>query len=275
MPVLDDLETIFSVVKAERAPKALGRGEMVALIIQNPLTFPDGTTNISEVFVGSGTNMLYFMIPGQESPYIYAEDLKDLYIRLNFPVINPNGGILDAGVNSQEPGTGYTVGDVLTLADEGSGTGQVTVDSLITGVLDGDINNAGAGYAANNLLIIAGGSINCRIRVLTVDGGGAIVTWEFENADTADRGDGYSIGTENLTGGAGAGATFDITDLTNGVDTISVTTPGTGYAEGDRSNATGGTGTGVEIVVLTVDTVLPEAANANCIIYRKRKGGHQ
>src|SRR5258705_2186320 len=97
-PIVLDLETVFAHVIAGISPKAIGRGEMIAVIIQNPLILADGTPNNSTLFVGSASNMIYFMLPGQESPIFYAEDQKDIYVKLNFPFPNPNGVILTVSV---------------------------------------------------------------------------------------------------------------------------------------------------------------------------------
>ena len=139
------------------------------------------------------------MIPGQESPIIYAEDLKDVYVKLNFPFPNPNGGLLAA----QPSG-----GAILTFHISAPGTGYS--DTL-----------------------------------------GVIVT-----------------------GGTGAGALFDTT-TTHQVFTVGVTTPGTGFIAESTYAATGGTGTEAQIVALTVEIAVPETADVNLFIYRRREGGRQ
>lgn len=265
----EDIETIFSHVIAGITPKQIGRGEIVGVIVQNPLIYADGTGNTGVIFVGSGSNQIYSMIPGQESPIICAEDLKDVYVKLNFPFPNPNGGILSAVVFT--PGEGYTIGDVLTLTPGLTGTAAtitlLTVGGPITGAA---VNAGGAGYLAGDLIGVTGGNNLGVITVDTVDGGGAILT-----AHVSAAGQSYVDTVGNATfGGSGAGATFDITTA-NGILTFDITTPGTGFTDGQDVDATGGTGTGGVIEVVSAEIDTPETADINLFIYRKRKGGKQ
>lgn len=270
-PISLDLETVFAHVLAGIAPKAIGRGEMIAVIVQNPLLNTDGTANTSVIFVGSATNMIYSMLPGQESPVFYAEDQKDVYIRLNFPAVNPNGGILTAAIVSiANRGTGYTNGDVLTLTPSQGGTvSTITVTALDGRILTAVVNNPGSGYAPGDILHVTGGNTFGRITVLTVDGAGAILT-----ASVTQTGNGYVTGTNATTVGGDGLATFDITAST-GVFTFNVTTPGTGFIAGEAVAASGGTGAGAIVTVDTVDSVTPETADVNLLMYRLRKGGKQ
>lgn len=81
-PIMLDLETNFIRVTAPVQPRALGKGAIVAVVIQNALNLMNGTANASEVMVGSKTGQPYQMLPGQESPIIYARDLEDISIRV-------------------------------------------------------------------------------------------------------------------------------------------------------------------------------------------------
>lgn len=270
-PISLDLETVFTHVLVGIAPKAIGRGEIIAVVVQNPLINTDGTNNNSTIFLGSATNMIYSMIAGQESPIVYAEDQKDVYVRLDFPAVNPNGGILAAGIaNIANRGTGYTVGDVLTLAPSQGGTvATITVLTLDGRILTAVVNNPGSGYAPGDILNVTGGNTFGRITVDTVGGGGAILT-----AHVSQAGNGYTTGTNATTGGGDNLATFDITAST-GVFTFNITTPGTGFLPGEAVAASGGTGAGAIITVDTVETVTPETADVNFLLYRLRKGGKQ
>lgn len=271
-PGNSDLETIFSRFQAGIGPKALGRGEMISIIVQNPLTNADGSANTSELFFGSASNMIYFMIPGQESPLVYAEDLKDLYIKLNFPVNNPNGGILTVAILGISTGVGYTAGDVLTLASTFVWGTDATVTVLTVGgpLASAVLNAGGAGYVAGDVLHVTGGNSAGRITVDTVDGGGAVLTFHVSTPGNL-----YVDTVGNATtGGAGAGATFNTT-TTHAVLTISLTTPGTGFIVGHVYTATGGTGAEAKIVPLTIETVIAETADISLLINRRRLGGRQ
>ena len=264
----DDVETVFSHVLVGFVPKAIGRGKIIAVVIQNPLTYADGTQNTGEIFVGSASNQIYFMIPGQESPPILAEDLKDIYVKLKFPFPNPNGGILDAAVSVA--GEGYTAGDVLTLDPAPAVGTNATITVLTVGgpITGAALNAGGAGYGVGNVLNVTGGL--AEIIVDTVDGGGAILTFHISNPGT-----GYQDTVANATtGGAGAGATFDIT-TPNGVLTFNIMTPGTAFVEGSVYDATGGTGVEAAIAIVDVEIATPETADVNLFIYRRRLGGKQ
>jgi len=271
-----DLETIFTRVQADiNGPKALGRGEIIAVILQNPLLTSDGvTTNNSQIWVGGGSVRPYLMIPGQESPILYAEDLKDIYLQLLFPFPNPNGGILTAAVSAAVggAGAGYTAGDVLTLSPGAIGSNATITVLTVGGPLTAGtaLNAGGAGYVVGNVLSVIGGNGLGRIVVDTVDGAGAILTFHI-----SVPGDNYVDTAGNaVAGGAGAGATFN-TVTTHKVMSIAITTPGTGFVAGNAYNAAGGTGAGAVIIPLTVQTLVAESADITCIIYRWRKGGKQ
>ena len=269
-PNAEDFETVFTHVIAGIAPKAIGRGEMVALIVQNPLMNVDGTSNPSAIFFGSGSNLIYYMIPGQESPIFYAEDQKDLYIKLDFPAVNPNGEILTLAVSGSARGTGYQVGDILSLPG-GTSTATVTVSTVDDSIVTLTISAPGAGYSVNDVLTVDGGDGTATIRVDTIGGGGEVLTFTLLN-----NGDGYATGvTTTSYGGAGLGCEVNITEVLGAVLTVAITNGGLGYSAGQIIDATGGSGDGVVIVVLTVDTVTPESADITLIIHRRRRGAKQ
>jgi len=82
-----NLETNFIQARADAQAQPLGKGACVAVIIQNRLNNINGTGNNTELMVGSGTGQIYQMLPGQESPIIYARDLEDIYVRTR-PTLN-------------------------------------------------------------------------------------------------------------------------------------------------------------------------------------------
>lgn len=83
--VIESLETKFFRVRARVNSHSVGRGEMVKIIIHNPLTNADGTANNVEVLIGDASGQIYDLLPGANTPEIYAEDLKDLYLRVRPP----------------------------------------------------------------------------------------------------------------------------------------------------------------------------------------------
>ena len=95
-----------------------------------------------------------------------------------------------------------------------------TYKNIITGaeLFDGtEINaitlvNGGSGYVENDILNLAGNVVKGKsaiVKVLTVDGSGAILTFNLEY-----HGYGYlGVGNVSSSGGSGTAATFDITNL--------------------------------------------------------------
>lgn len=125
------------------------------------------------------------------------------------------------------------------------------------------LNAGGAGYTALDVLTLVGGTgTSATIRVDTVDGGGAILTftvlttgsyitlpgtaavavtggtgtnatfnidYEVESLQLTDSGNGYRSATVAITGGGGAGATGTVT-VANGIaTTMAVTAPGNNF----------------------------------------------
>lgn len=123
------------------------------------------------------------------------------------------------------------------------GTSLKSIDSVAAG---------GTGYAAGNVLTLSGGTsvVAAQIEVLTVGGSGEVLTARIRNAGlyTSAPGDPVSV-----TGGAGSGATFNLTFDTNGwIDrrsngcpecavSATVSAGGTGYTAGDQLTVSGGT----------------------------------
>lgn len=269
-PIVDGLESVMFRVTATANPHAIGRGECVGIIFQNPLLGVDGTTpNTATIWFGNSTDQVWLMLPGQESPLYYAEDLKDVYVKLLFPFPNPNGEILVAGILSGEGGTGYTTGDVLTVLSPG-GTNATVEIQTVGAVTAAAVAAGGALYTAGDVLTlnVTGGA---QITVDTVDGGGAILTFTI----TAP-GNNAVVGVTGTTGGTGAGATIDITEVVGAAfSTVVVLTGGTLFVEGSHYATTGGTGEEAIIVVGTVEDSAPATCDLCCLMYRLRKGGTQ
>lgn len=259
-----DIESLFFRVLAESSPKEIGRGECIAVIFQNPLENQDGTANANEVWIGSATNLIWLLIPGQESPLIYAEDFKDVYIKRNAAAI-PDGQIFALTLFSG--GTGYTIGDVLTLP--GGTGGTVTVDTVDADgtILTFTLTTPGSGYSTG-VETATGGTGEGAIIAITKEVGGA----------------GYAPGDTFTVDGGGVLATgvVDTVDGGGAVLTFHLTTPGSGYttANGVGTTATAGIGVGFTVNITAASarfTITSVQGNAGVTVlaYRKRKGGLQ
>lgn len=269
-PIVDGLESVLIRVTATANPQPLGRGECVGVIFQNSLfTADQTTTNNASVYIGNSTDQIWLLIPGQESPVFYAEDLKDIYIKLLFPFPNPNGVITVAGILTGHGGLGYTNGDVLTVISPGGTNATVQLDTTRGAVTVAAVAAGGAGYLAGDILTLA--PSDAQITVDTVDGGGAILTFTISTPGTT-----ATPGVKNATGGTGAGATINVTTVVGAaISTITVLTGGTMFAEGGHYETTGGTGEGAIVTVGNVTNSVPDTCNLICLVYRLRKGGKQ
>jgi hypothetical protein len=92
-------------------------------------------------------------------------------------------------------------------------------------IVTSTLGAGGAGYAANDTGTITSGNGDATYRVLTVDGGGAVLTFSITAPGT-----GYTVGNSQATApggaqpGVGAGFTVNITAVQNGDGTLKVVT---------------------------------------------------
>lgn len=75
-------QTVFFRVRVTLSNKEIGRGAIVSVIIRNPLTNADLSPNALQIWVGDGGNQIYDLLPGANTPEIFAADLKDVYVRV-------------------------------------------------------------------------------------------------------------------------------------------------------------------------------------------------
>lgn len=136
------------------------------------------------------------------------------------PIVQ-NGSVTGATVTNQ--GSGYTSAPVTFVGDGSGATGTSRF-----GVVGFSIEAAGADYAPNDILTYISptpGDTNVQLRVLTVDGLGAILT-----AEVVNPGNLTSAPANPITGWvtSGAGSNFEA-DLVWGVVEIQITAGGAGY----------------------------------------------
>jgi hypothetical protein len=159
----------------------------------------------------------------------------------------PTTGTVSQAVYATAPGTGYNLGDTLTVV---GGTGTPATFTVISTRLVGcSVLSGGTGYAPNDevqFIITVSGQVyvNARIRVLTVSSG-AIAT--FEIIDSGEYGP-ASLPTSFTSGaitGSGTGATFN--NPVWGVGQAYVATAGDYTVFPSGTVATTGPGTGATL----------------------------
>lgn len=79
-------QTVFTTIRANLSAKPLGRANIVSVIVRNPFTNEDLTPNVLTLLIGDGAVQFWEILPGSNSPEIFAADLKDLYIRVQAAV---------------------------------------------------------------------------------------------------------------------------------------------------------------------------------------------
>lgn len=167
---------------------------------------------------------------------------------------NPN---IDDGTNQffSSGGVGYKVGDVITVTGSGNSDAQLTVKTVTPGgVGAAAVGAGGSGYAMNDLIQItgAGGNYKATLKVLTVDGSGAILTFSIVTS-----GIGYSVGvgfsTTKLTG-SGTAATITISSVGDTITAWTLSAAGSGYSASQNVTTTGGSGTGATVNIIAVAT---------------------
>jgi len=150
--------------------------------------------------------------------------------------VNADGIITGLALNAA--GTGYLIGDTLTITNPNLGG----VDTLNLGTLSGGV---GGFSAATGVATSSSGSGTGLTLNTTVDGNGAITNVAINAA-----GSGYAIGETITIANSNAG----------GASTVDTLVGGTGYANGTAIATTGGGGSGLTLNLTTSNGVVTGAA---------------
>lgn len=153
-------------------------------------------------------------------------------------------------------GSGYSVGDILTITTGGTGA-TATVLTLTGQVIQSvNLHNAGLGYAVNDVLQIAGvlnNGIPATVVVTSIGAGGAVTGISLQTT-----GGSYAASQTNIatieTNGVGVNASVDITLTNTAIGTVVLTTGGSGYSTGTGKSTSGGTGTSATLHITAVAT---------------------
>lgn len=144
-------------------------------------------------------------------------------------------------------GSGYQVGDTITVGGAGSGATATVISAGsggASGIIDDIfINNPGTGYVIGDMVTISGGSTNAQIKVTGV-GNGSSTNGVVTGVTLTSAGTGYqkftnipAVEVPNGSGvtGSGSGVAFSITGIsaTGAITSFSVDLGGQNYTVGD------------------------------------------
>lgn len=148
-------------------------------------------------------------------------------------------------------GTGYLVGDTLTLVQGGGSGAQATytvatTDGLVGEILTAALNAGGTGYTVGDVLTLeqVGGGVQATVEVDT-EAAGVITAITLLTG-----GSGYIVDTGlTVTGGTGSGATIDASTVAVGeIATVTLVSGGSGYVAGS-TYATTSSGAGADATI--------------------------
>jgi hypothetical protein len=160
--------------------------------------------------------------------------------------------LMPTGVSSisvVDAGSTFTDAPTVVLNSRG---GNSQLGTVTLKVVRAVLINAGQGYSQGDQLLVSGGTYTmaCEIQVLTTNNVGQILTFNITNPGVYT--DLPILDTNNVLGGSGVGASFD---LHMGLHGVEVLNGGTGYAAPPVVSITG-TGTGAQAESrLTADAV--------------------
>lgn len=209
--------------------------------------------------------------PNQQGLLLFVNGTSNIYSWTGgFGILgsasNASGVISVLNAAPTVPGSGYTVGDILTIMTGGTG-GTATVLTLtnqnINSVTVDPLDSGGLGYVVNDVLVIPGvipnlgSGVPCTVLVTSVSGGSVTgVTIQTEGGQYP--GNATQIRAQ---GGSGIGCFLEYTVTNSGVGTVAIKTNGSGYTTGTGKVTTGGTGTGATLNITTVATGALTLAN--------------
>lgn len=166
---------------------------------------------------------------------------------------NNSGGIISGlDATPTNGGTGYTLNDILTITGGGGSGGTAKVTALTNGTILtlGSLDtttNPNLTYAVNDVVSIIGGSGGTIL--ITGVSGGAITSFSLNTGGTGYIAGGiYVIANGSVASPTNGPNYLTVSTVgTNGVASVDLVNPGTGYSTGSGAATTGGTGTGATL----------------------------
>jgi hypothetical protein len=205
----------------------LGSDRTIQLMIDSTLeSYPYQLLNVAAVIrQGTDTSKATTELPGIDCT-------------LNITAVSGTGAITALNSAPTDAGTGYAVGDILSInGDDEDNTAFALVTTISGGGAKGPITGvtliaAGLGYTTGAGKVTGGiVGTNCKLSIAAVDGAGAITSLV---ARPAVPGSGYTVGDILTISGGTAGnlATATVATLSgSGVATVTLLAAGAGYTK--------------------------------------------
>lgn len=200
-------------------------------------------------------------IPGLNKKRLYAVDGTTNIYKWNGGVAVIDNVTIAPGIIQQinQPlgsdtqtngGIDYAINDILTIST-GDNNATVQVDLVVPGgIKTSIIHTTGSTYTPGDILECSNAHTghNAILQIITVDGGGAVLTYRFLSVGTA-----YEDGdTLTCSGGTGTSFSINVTDIGNTISQFHILNPGTGYSISAQNATTGGSGTGATIDITQI-----------------------
>ncbi|TWH46334.1 DUF3383 family protein [Sporomusa sp. KB1] len=168
------------------------------------------------------------------------------------------------GYTIANKGTGYAVGNILTVDGGSGGRFMVTEVYQVGGVAQVTIANAGTGYKEGDILTVGGGT-GCTLVVTGIDEDGSVTSVDIDTT-----GSGYAISTGQTTTVTPAGGTSCTVNIVavgaaGAIAELTLLSGGSGYstAIGQITTVSSGSGTGCTIDITSVGAATFAAAVAH------------
>lgn len=205
-------------------------GDATITQVNNVVTLAGADLALDNITAGSilfsGTSGLV----SQDNTYLFFDDANNqiksgttafdgnsqIIFNAGRSINNYTGFYLQNTSNGDTAGTDLILGNDIDNAaiaghyiDTGIvGSGWSGVSAALGIVKTVSVNTAGSGYSVNDVLTLTGGSNDCTVKVLTINGSGGVLT-----VSIVSNGTNYTVTNFNVTGGGGSGAKINVLTL--------------------------------------------------------------
>ena len=202
---------------------------------------------LGKVSPANDAHVLAYAVPlaKKASLNLAATNRSDSDVEVTFSISKADD-LSVSSITTVNGGTGLTA--IPTLAIAGTGTGATAkVDSVM--LKEATLSKAGTGYIVGNVLTLAGGTatVAAAITVTSVGVDGVITGIQISGAGEYTA---VITGTAaTLLGGSGSGASLDVDSLRYGIKSVTVTNKGNDYTSVATVTASEGTGSEFQVAM--------------------------